>query len=515
MRTCRVGFAQVELSSGRRGANTGWGPMGRLRCAPPTVAEQRLLVSALALEDERGERVVLVNADLHCGGSHLWRAAVEASGLDPSRVVVCGSHTHAGPGQRYGGFQYSLMAGPSPVDAWLSHRHVVPPVARAVRQALGSLTPGGVTVARAAAPDAASNRAVPAWDHYDDRTREDFLERGPGSAVPPDRPLPDRLRDPRVTVLAARAEDGSMRAALAWFAVHGTALGAKYPHFGADLFGYARAEVEGAGWSIGFGGGTSADVSPLPVDIDGTLREPTEERPTAQGLDLAETIGRRIGVATLDAIRAAEGGAQDGAEHGDAGAGPGAVTGGPGPLTIGVAHEIWRPRRSGLPRPMVGMAQWGGGVDGSNDLWPEVGAGVHSPRYRARARHAYSEASGQGPKVAIVQAVVPLPLRFGLLFAVVGPRRFPLHVVRVGDHAFATVPGEPTTMSGWRIEQALLEATGCSSASVIGFAGDYGGYWVTPEEYREQRYEAAATIYGRDAATRLTERLAELASSLR
>ena len=94
----------------------------------------------------------------------------------------------------------------------------------------------------------------------------------------------------------------------------------------------------------------------------------------------------------------------------------------------------------------------------------------------------------------------------------VAPSRLPLHVVRVGDHAFATVPGEATTMAGARIEEAVLAATG-GSASVVGFAGDYGGYWVTPEEYLEQRYEAASTIFGRDATTRLTERLAALAAA--
>ena len=97
----------------------------------------------------------------------------------------------------------------------------------------------------------------------------------------------------------------------------------------------------------------------------------------------------------------------------------------------------------------------------------------------------------------------------GRLVGAVAPSRLPLHVVRVDDHAFATVPGEATTMAGSRIEAAVAAATGGGPASVIGFAGDYGGYWVTPEEYLEQRYEAASTIFGREAATRLTERLAD------
>lgn len=492
---CRIGVGRVDLTPDRPGPNTGWGPMGRRDCTPPTDPAQRLYATALALEDEDGERCVLVTVDLHCGGLHLWRAAVAASGLDPSRVVVSGSHTHAGPGQRYGGVQYSLAAGPSPFSAWGSHRRLAPLVAEAVRRAIRSRVPGRVAVVRGVVRDAASNRAVPAWRRNASASREGFLTNGPGSAVPADSPLPDRVVDPRVTVLAARADDGSVRAALAWYAVHGTALGATHEHFGADLWGHAAAEVADAGWTVGFGGGSSGDVSPLPVGEDGRLRDPTEHRPTTQGPALARAVGRRIGAAVVDALATI-----------DTPAGPSL-----GPFSLAVAHELWEPRRSGLPRPMLGMARAGGGVDGHNDLWPEVADGVRSPRYRRRARHAYSEASGQGPKIAIAQAMLPLPLRFGWLFDLLGPTRLPLHVVRVGDHVFATVPGEATTMCGLRVEEAVLAASGASSASVVGYAGDYGDYWVTPEEYLEQRYEGAATIFGRDAGTRLAERLTGLA----
>ena len=40
---------------------------------------------------------------------------------------------------------------------------------------------------------------------------------------------------------------------------------------------------------------------------------------------------------------------------------------------------------------------------------------------------------------------------------------------------------------------AALPGAG-NSATVIGFAGDYCGYWVTPEEYDAQMYEGASTL---------------------
>jgi hypothetical protein len=262
---CRVGLGRVDLTPEGPGATAGWGPLGRTDAEPPTDDAQRMLVTAVALEDATGERAVLVNADLHCGGLHLWRAAVEASGLDASRVVLCGTHTHAGPPQRYGGLMYTLGACPSPRAPWPSTRRLAPLVRTAVGRAVASLRPGGVAVVRRDVMGVASNRAVPAWDHYSDEARDGFLGRSP---VPADAPLPDRLRDPRVTVLVARSDDGTVDAALAWYAVHGTSLGARWPTFGADLWGPARAEAERDGASVGFGGGSSGDVSPLPLDAD-------------------------------------------------------------------------------------------------------------------------------------------------------------------------------------------------------------------------------------------------------
>jgi len=52
-------------------------------------------------------------------------------------------------------------------------------------------------------------------------------------------------------------------------------------------------------------------------------------------------------------------------------------------------------------------------------------------------------------------------------------------------------------VAGRRVELAALAALGgVSSASLIGYAGDYAGYYTTPEEYMHQHYEGAHTLYG-------------------
>ncbi|MGB6022177.1 MAG: neutral/alkaline non-lysosomal ceramidase N-terminal domain-containing protein [Ornithinimicrobium sp.] len=483
-------MGRVDITPTSPGPTMGWGPMGQTRATPPSEAEQRLVVTALALEDARGQRIVLVNADLHAGGLHLWRAAVAASGLDPSRVVLCGTHTHEGPGQRYGGLMYTLMAGPSPMAPWASTRRLSALVAQAVRESIEGLRPGGTAVVRPVVQGVASNRGVPAWTHYDLATRERFLRR---SEVHPAAPLSDRLRDPRVTLLLARSDDGSVEGALAWYAVHGTALGADWPTYASDVWGPARVEAELDGATVGFGGGSSGDISPLPLDESGQRRKPDDGRPATQGRELATIVGRRLGAAVRQAITQ----------------GWGEVAG----FSVSVAHEQWAPHRSGLPGPMSGLATAGGGVDGPTERWGDVAAGVHAPRYQAMEHRAYPEVSGHGPKVGILHAYTGAPIPVGWLFRALAPKRLPLHVVRVGEHTFATVPGEATTMTGERIEAAVASASvHGTSASVIGFAGDYAGYWATPEEFQEQRYEGASTIFGREAATQLMDRLVRLAA---
>ena len=504
---CRVGVGRSEITPNRSGPVCGWGvtygekhalpPQGRWLEStggdePPSLEHQDLVATAMALEDARGDRVVFVNADLHSGGAHLWRAAAAAAGLDPSRVVLCGTHTHAGPGQRYGSFMYAHLATASPLFNVRKPTSVIQSaLTAAVRQAVAGLAPGGVAVRRAAVIGAGSNRAAAAWCHYDDEEIARFFTSGPGAALHDQPHRADRMRDPRVTALTAFNDDGAVVGVLAWFAVHGNSLGQTWQRFGSDLWGPARAtaERELGGAVVGLGCGSAGDVSPRPMDEQGRPRtgDPSASRP-----DVTVDVGQRVGTAVASAVRDAQ----------------------PSGFVLGAAHEQWKPARDGLPSPMLGLAQAGGGVDGTTPNWEQVEAGVHAPLYRRRQSWAYPPGHGQSPKLALAALILPVKLRLGFLFRWLLPKRVPLHVIRVGDHAFATVPGEPTTITGWRIEERVRSAAGTSSASVIGYAGDYAGYWVTPEEYLEQRYEAAATLFGREASTYLIGRLETLARSL-
>ena len=70
-------------------------------------------------------------------------------------------------------------------------------------------------------------------------------------------------------------------------------------------------------------------------------------------------------------------------------------------------------------------------------------------------------------------------------------------------------------MAAYRIEKALLDATDAAAVTVIGYTGDYGGYYTTEEEYRCQHYEGASMIYGRHATAHVRARHVQLATRSR
>lgn len=490
-----VGVGRAIITPSKAGASAGWSIAGPKQVSekPPHMPD--LVATALAISDGAGPPVVLVFCDLHCGGKALWRALSQRTGVTPERLIVAGTHTHAGPGHHYGSALYNATTTPVPVPVPVYAHTLAKQMAPAVRQAITGAVPGTVRLVSTVAHDVASNRAAPAVMRIDEAERRAFRS----AMNAEDGPTADMLRDPRVRTLVACQDGGKPFAALATAAVHGTALGPSYPHWGADWAGPARRRAESTGCVVGLAGGASGDVSPLALDERGERRQgQTEGRDGAQGEGLATAVGDRVGDAVLQSIDAV-------------------VAGEPrfGVQRVSVAHELWRPAddpRLGPPR--AGLATAAGGIDGvtSAENWGRFSAGVDGPGYPAQ--HAWPAGHPHHPKVPIQRAwglgALPISTVTGTWL---GPRALPLHVVRLGDTTLVTVPGEPTTFVAWRIEQAVQEVLG-GEVVVVGFSGDYAGYWVTPQAYDQQRYEGASTLFGRQASTVLQERLVGLAGRL-
>jgi len=81
------------------------------------------------------------------------------------------------------------------------------------------------------------------------------------------------------------------------------------------------------------------------------------------------------------------------------------------------------------------------------------------------------------------------------------PSIVPVSILRVGQLLILAVPGEFTTMSGRRLRDAVRKVVGDAfgpdlKITIAGLSGAYSSYIATYEEYQEQRYEGASTIYG-------------------
>jgi hypothetical protein len=97
------------------------------------------------------------------------------------------------------------------------------------------------------------------------------------------------------------------------------------------------------------------------------------------------------------------------------------------------------------------------------------------------------------------------------------PVAVPVSLTRIGDGVLIGVPGEPTKEVGVRVRAAALaplKGTGVTHAIVAGLANEFIQYITTPEEYGEQSYEGASTLFGRNQATVLQERYAELGAAM-
>jgi hypothetical protein len=99
-----------------------------------------------------------------------------------------------------------------------------------------------------------------------------------------------------------------------------------------------------------------------------------------------------------------------------------------------------------------------------------------------------------------------------LIFELAAAEVLPIHTLKVAGHLLATFLGEPTITTAFRLEKVLKAATGVASASIIGYAADYVGYYPTHEEYMLQRYEGASMIRGRHASQEISDAMVKLAS---
>ncbi|KAK6131396.1 hypothetical protein DH2020_034881 [Rehmannia glutinosa] len=103
------------------------------------------------------------------------------------------------------------------------------------------------------------------------------------------------------------------------------------------------------------------------------------------------------------------------------------------------------------------------------------------------------------------------------------PAILPIQILRLGKLVILSVPGEFTTMAGRRLREAVKETlisygngefNDDIQIVIAGLTNTYSQYVATFEEYEQQRYEAASTLYGPHTLSAYIQEFKKLAQAL-
>jgi neutral ceramidase len=149
------------------------------------------------------------------------------------------------------------------------------------------------------------------------------------------------------------------------------------------------------------------------------------------------------------------------------------------------------------------------------------------PSYRSTSREAVL---GTGDGTCFPTTVYPAHHREEQLIvgtAPVSPHVARVQVIRINDIGLAAVPGEPTIQMGRRIERSVMKAANAtvkaadpaapnlfSNVFTVGLANDYMSYMATTQEYEAYQYEGSFSLFGQQTGNALKRRLEHLGELL-
>jgi neutral ceramidase len=447
----------------------------------------------------QGARVLLIVNDLPLVFDSVHQEVLRRLGArygtayTTTNVMVTATHTHCAPG----GYAHHLLYNsntkgfrPKTFGA------LVDGILEAVARAHADLAPSHLVLSHGALHHASVNRSLAAFARNPEADRAFF---------------PDAI-DPQTTLLRIERE-GTVVGAVNWFATHNTSMTNRNRLISADNKGYA-----GYHWEHDVAGVDYLSDLDAPPAFIGAFAQ-TNAGDMSPNLNLRPGSGptedefentRRIGLRQYEAAAALA-------------AGEGRTIA--GPIDARAVYVDMARVRVGPPFTADGRVHATGGPAGGAASF--AGAGVDGPAFAGfreganpwwdwPSRLAYR----WSPRLRDSQAPKGIVLPGGALNQQLLPlvaQRVPVQLLRIGPLYLIGIPGEVTITAGLRLRRAVAQIVEADVHDVLvaGYSNGYIHYVTTPEEYDEQRYEGASTLFGRWELPALVQAAAGLATAMR
>jgi neutral ceramidase len=512
----------------------GYGPLAAWSATESIRVVEPLHATAVVIAGANHERVALVVCDLHSGTEAVTRLVAQAlahSGRawwTVDRIVLMATHTHGSVGGIFRVQMYDKNASSRPDFSENTARALAVQIALAVGNAEDALAPATLDLHVGALSGWWSNRSLAAFENNEIPLQEAIRELHADSSLPAE----CLAVDPRISSMVFRerrnnsAQKGDIIAVLSAVGAHCSAGNPLKLEGGADSFGVAATEATRLVQQLQPGANKlnrGLCATYISAGADANVEDPAAIRAFlaasksrgeafARAVEedhqraLPQSIGKAIANEIVKSVRTA----------------PTQTSNQSSAVTVRLAtlsmDKAVKQRVLGPPR--VGTAARGLSEFGRYFLL-KMGSDFDDFLTSAMVLLSRSVAAGQPEGKLFDTSGNPLqtPKKGGNDIMSIGLRgdvasRVMLRVIDIGGLRLATVPFEVSTTLGLQIVAALeAQATTPVRALFATVAGGYASYAVTQDEYMEQHYEGASTLWGSPTGSWLTEQVLKLAAS--
>jgi len=447
-------------------------------------------------------KLALVPCELPAMGALLQRRVAEkvSKRLHPSQLMITAVHTHAGVGHYFGASQYTgIFSSRLPGYDGALMEAIATRVADAIEEAVMRKRPAKLSW----------GFREDFWCHTRNRSLDAYRLNGSNAYAPPvpasaecTKDHPERAAiDPNMHVLRIDSLDPTLGplGSISFFAMHPTVVHNTNQLFGADTAGvisrYVERELRRA-WCPTDAPCSEARVDPLHGVVN-TNEGDISPIWSAGHIDEAIAVGTEVGQFVWSA-------------HPSADKGKGSVV-----FDTRYVEENIRGAKISeqggsfqtCDYPEIGM----GAARGANDHPTSV---AFIPWFSSDPPTDFGRTDCQAPKVPMLGVLSETTKPPGAF-----PSDLPLAVAQIDDVMISFVPAEMTVTAGFRLNQRVLARTagfaGAPTRAVIaGLSNEYIQYITTEEEYPNQDYEGASTLYGPNSSRYFTNRFGLLAASM-